>query len=107
MTVALLLIYITTASIEEAEKIGMALVQEKLAACANILPGMRSIYRWQGKIEQGKECVLIVKTRRHMFDALQTRVKALHSYDCPCIVAFDIVAGYKPFLDWIAAETTP
>ncbi len=98
---------ITVSSEAEAELIARALVEEKLAACVTLHPGVRSIYRWQGKIQDDQEIVLIAKTRKDRFDALQARVVALHSYSCPCIVALPIVAGHQPYLDWLNAETKP
>jgi periplasmic divalent cation tolerance protein len=68
------------------------------------LPGAHSIYRWQGKIEQAEECILIAKALASKFDALQVRVKEMHSYECPCIVAWPIVAGNDDYLKWIAAS---
>ncbi len=104
-----LMVYVTTRDLAEAERIGRAVVEERLAACVNILPGMRSIYRWQGKIEAGDECVLIAKTRAALFDALAARVRVLHSYSCPCIVALPLAAGVPDYLDWIrqATEASP
>lgn len=98
-------VYMTAGSLEEAERIGRALVEERLAACVNILPGMVSVYRWQGAVERAEEVVLIAKTRRSGFDALAERVRALHSYDVPCIVELPLGRGDAPYLDWIAAET--
>lgn len=94
-------IFITTSSRKEAEKIALALVEENLAACANIFSGVRSIYKWQGKVEQADECAIVAKTMSDKFDALQKRVKALHSYECPCIVATPIVTGNEAFLTWL------
>jgi periplasmic divalent cation tolerance protein len=94
-------VYMTAASREEAEKIAQALVKENLAACANILAGVLSIFRWEGKIEHTTESVIIAKTTANKFDALQKRVKELHSYDCPCIVATPITAGNEAYLAWI------
>lgn len=99
------MIYVTTASALEARKIARRVVAEKLAACANILPGMASVYRWKGKMEDGRECVLILKTRKTLYRKLERRVKELHGYDVPCIVALPVVAGYAPYLDWIDKET--
>ncbi len=99
------LIYVTTSSLEEATAIGRALVDERLAACANILPGLTSIYRWEGALTEDSECALIAKTTSACTDALIARVKALHSYDCPCIVALPITAGNPAFLEWIKTET--
>jgi periplasmic divalent cation tolerance protein len=98
-------IYITASSRDEAENIGHHLVKEKLAACVNILPGMQSIYRWEGRIETADETVLIAKTRSELFERLEKRTKELHSYECPCIVAWPITAGHRPYLDWIEKET--
>lgn len=98
-------VYITCASTEEARRIGAALVEARLAACVNILPGMTSLYWWQGRIEEGQETVLIAKTRDTLLDALTTHVKALHSYACPCVVAFPVQAGNADYVAWIEAET--
>lgn len=98
-------VYITTSEKEEARKIGQALVDDKLAACANIVDGMESIYRWDGNIVQDNETVLIAKTTGAKLEALEARVKALHSYDVPCIVAMPIGFGSPEYLDWIRRET--
>jgi periplasmic divalent cation tolerance protein len=99
------LVYMTAASKEEARAIGTALVEERLAACANVIGGMISIYRWEGKVQHDDEAVLIAKTREELVPALTEKVKALHSYACPCVVALPIAGGNGEFLDWIAAET--
>ena len=100
-------VQITASSRTEADTIARALVGEKLAACVNIIPGVRSVYRWQGKVEEADEIILIAKTRAELFEPLRKLVKALHSYECPCIVALPVSTGYQAFLDWVAAETTP
>ncbi|MCX7021977.1 MAG: divalent-cation tolerance protein CutA [bacterium] len=97
--------YITCADAAEAKEIARALIVERLAACANILPGVRSVYRWIGKIEEAAEVVVIAKTRARLVDALTERVKALHSYEVPCIVALPITEGNREFLGWIEKET--
>jgi periplasmic divalent cation tolerance protein len=97
----------TTASPEEARRIGTALVGERLAACVNIIPGMTSIYRWQGRIEEGQETVLVAKTRQEQVPALTERVKAMHSYTVPCVVALPMAGGNPDFLRWIEEETGP
>lgn len=97
-------VYMTAGSKAEAQKIGNALVEERLAACVNILDNMQSIYRWEGKIQQDAEAVLIAKTTDDLVAALVDRVKALHSYECPCIVSLPISSGYPPFLDWVQQE---
>ena len=99
------LAYITAASVAEAKSIGRALVEARLAACVNVIPGMVSLYRWQGETEEAEEVVLIAKTRSEKFDALARRVAEIHPYETPCAIRLDISAGLPPFLDWIAAET--
>lgn len=94
-------VYMTAASREEAEKISLALVEESLVSCANIFPGVLSIYKWEGKTERANECAIIAKITAERFDALKARVKALHSYECPCIVAMPITAGDERFLEWV------
>ncbi len=99
------LVYMTAATKEEAQRIGSALVEERLAACANVIDGMISIYRWEGKVQNDREAVLIAKTRAGLVDALTSRVKELHSYEIPCVVALPITGGNAGFLDWIGSET--
>lgn len=101
----LVFVYMTAGSPEEAERIGRTLVEERLAACVNLLPGMRSIYRWQGVVETGEEVVLIAKTRADRFDALRARVRDLHSYAVPCIVELPLGRGDAPYLDWLARDS--
>lgn len=98
-------VYVACASEEEARAIARALVEERLAACGNILAGMKSIYRWQGAMEEAEECLLILKTHSDCLDRLIARAKALHSYEIPGIVVLDIVQGLPDYLGWIAAET--
>ena len=99
-------IYVTTASRDEALVIGRALVTERLAACANVIDGVTSIYRWDGNIESDTEAALLLKTRADLVDAVVDRIKALHSYDTPCVVAWDIVGGNADYLEWIESETS-
>ncbi|MEE8284469.1 MAG: divalent-cation tolerance protein CutA [Alphaproteobacteria bacterium] len=98
-------VYITAASREEALTIGRAVVEARLAACANVLPGVTSIYWWEGSRQEDSEVVLILKTRQDLVDQVVAKVKELHSYECPCVVALPIIGGNKDFLDWIAKET--
>jgi len=98
-------VYIMAPSRDMAEKIARNLVEERLAACVNIMPAVRSIYRWKGKVEAASEVALIAKTRSALYAQLEKRVKELHSYECPCIVAWKIEAGFAPYLSWIAEET--
>lgn len=99
-------VYMTTGSPEEAQRIGRTLVEERLCACVNILPQMLSVYRWQGAVEQGRESVMIAKTRADRFQDLATRVRELHSYDTPCIVELPLGRGDVPYLDWLMREST-
>lgn len=99
------MLYITASSRDEAKKIGRALVEARLAACANVIDGMESTYWWEGKLAEDREAVLIVKTRADLVAAVTARVKALHSYSVPCVVALPILDGNPDYLDWIAAET--
>ncbi|MDP6475536.1 MAG: divalent-cation tolerance protein CutA [Alphaproteobacteria bacterium] len=99
------LIYITTASAAEAEEIARALLEARLIASANIIPGAVSLYRWQGKIEEAAECVLIAKTREGLADAAVQRAEQMHSYECPGILVLPVQSGSADYLDWIADET--
>ena len=99
------LIYITAADTEEAKALGRALVEARLAACANVLPGIVPIFRWEGEVQEGSEAALIVKTRTELVERVVALIKERHSYDCPCVVALPIEAGNPAFLDWIAEET--
>ena len=98
-------VYIVAADAAEAQQIARTLVEDRLAACVNVLGSVSSIYRWQGAVEQATEVALIAKSRRDLFDRLTARVRALHSYDTPAIVAWPILAGDAAYLGWIADET--
>ncbi len=100
-----LLVHCTCPGLDQAERIARALVEERLAACVGLLPGLRSVYRWQGAIESADEALLLIKTAADRLDALQARLRALHPYELPEIVAVEIAAGLPPYLDWIVAET--
>jgi len=100
-----IMVYMTAADRAEADAIAEALVQGKLAACVNVLGEAASTYRWQGRVEKAAEVVLIAKTRAALFGQVRETVKALHSYDVPCIVAYPMTDGFAPYLDWIRAET--
>jgi periplasmic divalent cation tolerance protein len=99
------LIYITTGDSAEATRIGRALVQSRLAACANVQEKATSIYRWEGEVREDSEAVLIVKTREALIERVTEKVISLHSYDCPCIVALRIEKGNPAFIEWIESET--
>ena len=100
-----MLVYVTASSRDEASVIGRALVEARLAACANVLGDITSFYWWEGAVQEDGEVSLILKTQDHLVDRLTQRVKELHSYDCPCVVAVPIAAGNPDFLNWIASET--
>jgi periplasmic divalent cation tolerance protein len=99
------MVYVTVATRDEGLAIARALVAERLAACVNVLGPATSVYTWEGKTEESQEFVMVCKTRRALGPALSARVKALHSYDTPCIVSYAMQGAYPPFLDWIAAST--
>lgn len=100
-------VYVTAADAAEARRIGRALVEEGLAACVNLLPGHTAIYRWQGRIEEGPEAAFLAKTTAARFEALRARIRALHSYSLPCILALPAAAGDAEFLDWVRANAAP
>jgi periplasmic divalent cation tolerance protein len=99
--------YVTAGSPEEADRLARTIVAERLAACANVIPGMRSVYWWEGELSEAAETVVVFKTRSDRFEALAARVKSLHSYECPCVVALPVTAGLAPYLEWIHSESTP
>ena len=101
-----IIIFITASSDEEAGNIAKTLVTEQLAACVNIIDNVRSIFRWQGDVEDADEFLLVVKTRAELLDNLTVLVKQEHSYDLPEIIALLIVGGSKEYLNWIDSETT-
>ncbi|MBM9500969.1 divalent-cation tolerance protein CutA [Leptospira sp. 201903071] len=101
------LVYITVKSEKEALKIGKTLVEERLAACANILPKMKSIYHWEKKIVVSSEVVLILKTKSELMTELTLRVKSLHSYSIPCIVSLPLLEGNRDYFNWIFEEILP
>ncbi|MEM2759111.1 MAG: divalent-cation tolerance protein CutA [Candidatus Methanomethylicia archaeon] len=97
-----IVVLITTPSISEAEKIVNALLEEKLIACANIIENVKSKFLWMGKMEEAQEALIVIKTKKELIEKLYTRVKSLHSYTVPEIIAIPIIAGYKPYLQWIS-----
>ena len=99
------LIYMTARNLGEAKKIGGMLVEKRLAACINILGPIRSIYRWEGKIQNGREVAFLAKTKNAKVAKLIQQVKKIHSYSCPCIVAVPVPGGNADFLRWIEQET--
>jgi periplasmic divalent cation tolerance protein len=100
-------VYVTAPDRDTALAIARAIVDERLAACANVLGAMTSVYRWDGKVVEEGEVAFIAKTTSAQLPALIARIKALHPYQVPCIVAWPIAAGLQAYLDWISAEATP
>ncbi len=90
---------------DSASRIADALVGERLAACVNIVPGLRSVYRWRGAIESADEVLLLIKTRRERLDALTARVRELHPHELPEVIAVEVAGGLAAYLDWIAEQT--
>jgi periplasmic divalent cation tolerance protein len=100
-----IVVLITTGSRKTAHAIAHALVAERLAACVNVLPRIRSIYRWKGRVANDAEWLLLAKSRRPRFAALAARVRELHPYEVPEIVALEIAEGSEPYLRWLLGET--
>lgn len=98
------LLYVTTKDIEQARSIGRALLDRKLIACANILPQMESIYRWNGAIQNDSEAVLILKTEARLVEATKNAVLELHSYETPCVLTLNVESGSQAYLDWLKSE---
>ena len=103
---ALQVVYVTAESREEALRLAKEVVSERLAACANVIDHMQSVYWWDGELQHDSEAVLILKTRRALVEPLTKRILDLHSYDCPCVAALPIEGGNGDYLDWISNETS-
>ena len=100
-------IYVTVPTLDDARRLGRTVVEERLAACVNILGAIESIYWWEGALESADEVALVAKTAGDRVDALIGRLVELHAYDCPCVVAVPVEQGHPAFLDWVRAETRP
>lgn len=100
-----LVVLVTAPTAEQAVELARALVDERLAACGNVLAGVRSVYRWEGSVHEDAEALLVLKTTRARFEALRERVIALHPYQVPEVLALPVEAGSADYLAWIAAET--
>ena len=99
-----IVVFSTASGVEEAEKIARGLVDQRLAACVNIVPAVRSFYRWQGKIEDSAEILLVIKSSRERFEALSTALEKLHSYEVPEVIAMPVVDGARNYLNWMDGE---
>jgi periplasmic divalent cation tolerance protein len=101
-----LLVFVTAPSRREAEKIGRTVVEEKLAACVNIIPAVSSIFRWQGKVQKNREALLLLKTTGERYRSLEKAIRSKHSYQVPEILAVRVQSGFKQYIEWISKETT-
>ena len=100
-----IVVLVTVGSEQEAETIATALLEERLAACVNVTSPVRSLYRWEGRIADDREWQMVIKTQARLFEALAARIRALHSYDVPEIIALPVLAGTTDYVDWIQNET--
>ena len=98
-------VYVTAGSMDEAKKIGGALISKRLAACVNIIDNMHSMYWWEEEIQDDREVILIAKTKESVVPELIEKIKSMHSYECPCIVSLPVLDGNKAFLEWIEQQT--
>ena len=101
---SVIFVYVTCADQDEAKTIAGELIERKLAACANIMQPHTAVYKWDGQIQTGAETAMILKTEESRFQELKEAVCAIHSYECPCIVALPVKAGHDPFMEWIGAQ---
>jgi periplasmic divalent cation tolerance protein len=101
-----LVVLVTTPDAESAEKIASALVEERLAACVNIVPAVKSIYRWEGKVTRDDESLMIIKTTAERYEAAELRIKQLHSYTTPEVIALPLKAGSAAYLEWLSSSTS-
>lgn len=102
-----MLLYVTCPSTEVARAIGTQLIDQRLAACINVLPAITSLYEWQGKLEQSSEVIMIVKTAASRAADATALIAKAHPYDCPCVLQLPISGGHALFLDWICKQTEP
>lgn len=100
-------VYVTVGSSAEADRLARALIEDRLAACVNHIKPVQSIYRWQGEVEQGEEELMIIKTKRDLFAPLERRVRELHSYSVPEIIALPILEGSEGYLKWLEEQLRP
>lgn len=99
-------VYVMVGSVVEARRIARVLVEERLAACGNVVSGVNSIYRWEGAVQEDDETLLILKVANDRLQAVVERVRDLHSYECPCITSWPIERGHTEYLEWIVLQST-
>jgi periplasmic divalent cation tolerance protein len=99
-----IVVFSMASSAEEADKIARTLVEDRLAACVNVIAGARSTYRWKGAVESSAEWLLIIKSSRELFDRVRTRLEQAHSYEVPEVVALPVIDGSRNYLNWMEAE---
>jgi len=99
-----IVVFSTCASEDEAAKLAQALVEERLAACVSVIPGVRSFYHWKGAIESSSECLLVIKSSRELFGQLSAALERMHSYELPEVLALSVVDGSPAYLDWFEAN---
>ncbi|MDP2652983.1 MAG: divalent-cation tolerance protein CutA [Candidatus Omnitrophota bacterium] len=102
-----IVVLVTAKDAQEARKIGTALLEQKLAACVNIVPGVESLFWWQGKLDQAAEVMLVIKSRKDLFEKIVATVKALHSYEVPEVIALPVAAGHQDYLRWLDESVSP
>jgi periplasmic divalent cation tolerance protein len=101
------MVFMTVPDAETGARLVRAVVTDRLAACGNLVPGLRSIYRWKGEVCDEAEVLVVLKTTAARFEALRERLVGLHPYECPEVVAVPVVGGHADYLAWVAAETSP
>ena len=101
MNTAYIVVLVTTKDRQQAQKIARGLLQAKLIACANIVNGIESLFWWQGKVDRSQEALLVLKTKKSLFPKLSAKVKVLHSYETPEVIALPIAAGSREYLKWV------
>ena len=106
MTSSVIIVLVTCPTHAAARTIARHLVTKRLAACVNIVPGLESLFYWQGKLDSCRELLLIIKTTRTGFERLQRAILRLHPYDCPEIIALPVVAGHRPYLKWVLGNAS-
>ena len=100
-TNAAILLYVTTKDVRQAKRIAKILLAERRIACANIIPSSHSLYFWEGKLQEGSEAILLLKTTKNNYAIIEQRITEMHSYKCPCILLFEIGNGKQEYLDWL------